>query len=84
MLKLTKYAHDSIPLLEVIIYLLCSYEARAFGFISHFYRKCLKTFLIYIAMKYVFRQLNIKTIKREVLHCDSHYNLYRIDFMAWY
>ena len=63
MLKLTKYAHDSIPLLEVIIYLLCSYEARAFGFISHFYRKCLKTFLIYIAMKYVFRQLNIKTIK---------------------
>ena len=30
MLKLTKYAHDSIPLLEVIIYLLCSYEARAF------------------------------------------------------
>ena len=46
--------------------------------------KCLKTFLIYIAMKYVFRQLNIKTIKREVLHCDSHYNLYRIDFMAWY
>ena len=26
MLKLTKYAHDSIPLLEVIIYLLCSYE----------------------------------------------------------
>ena len=63
MLKLTKYAHDSIPLLEVIIYLLCSYEARAFGFISHFYRKCLKTFLIYITMKYVFRQLNIKTIK---------------------